>query len=134
MDRFARLDAMDQADLVRQGDVKPIELVDAAIERIERVNGRLNAVVTPLYERARKAANGTLPAGPFTGARFGCGNGFVESGEACDDGNVINGDCCSSTCAFEPSGSPCTDDGRTCTVDQCNAAGICTHTGSCGCQ
>ena len=70
MDPFARLDAVAQAELVRRGEVKPIELVDAAIERIERVNGRLNAVVTPLYERAREAANGLLPAGAFTGVPF----------------------------------------------------------------
>lgn len=33
-----------------------------------------------------------------------CGNSLVESpaGELCDDGNVLNGDGCSSTCQFEP--------------------------------
>ena len=30
-----------------------------------------------------------------------CGNGIVESGEDCDDGNVTPGDCCSPTCAIE---------------------------------
>jgi len=30
-----------------------------------------------------------------------CGNGKVESGEACDDGNTTNGDGCSSTCGIE---------------------------------
>jgi len=28
----------------------------------------------------------------------GCGNGIQEAGEQCDDGNVLNGDNCSSTC------------------------------------
>ena len=35
-DAFASLDATEQAKLVRTRKVKPIELVDAAIERIER--------------------------------------------------------------------------------------------------
>src|SRR5439155_21840626 len=36
-----------------------------------------------------------------------CGNGMVEPGEQCDDGNTVDGDCCSSTCQFEPAGAPC---------------------------
>ena len=31
----------------------------------------------------------------------GCGNGTVEAGESCDDGNTVNSDGCSSTCAIE---------------------------------
>jgi amidase len=64
------LDATAQAELARRRQVKPIELVDAAIERIERVNPAINAVVTPMYEQARAAANGKLPKGPFTGVPF----------------------------------------------------------------
>ncbi len=48
MDELAFLDATAQADLVRRKQVKPIELIDAAIERIERLNPTLNAVVTPM--------------------------------------------------------------------------------------
>src|SRR3989337_1923602 len=70
MDDFAFLDAIAQADLVRRKQVKPIELVDAAIERIERLNPQLNAVVTPMYPLARKAAEGPLPDGPFSGVPF----------------------------------------------------------------
>src|SRR3989304_5913523 len=65
MDEFAFLDATAQADLVRRKQVKPIELVDAAIERIARLNPALNAVVTPMYDIAREAASGPLPEGPF---------------------------------------------------------------------
>jgi amidase len=70
MDEVAFLDATAQADLVRRKEIKPIELVEAAIERIERLNPKLNAVVTPMYEQARAAAKGKLPAGPFTGVPF----------------------------------------------------------------
>ncbi len=39
----------------------------------------------------------------------GCGNGVVETGESCDDGNMFDGDCCDSSCQLEPNGSACTD-------------------------
>ena len=67
---LAVVDAMGQAELVRQRQVTPRELVDAAIERIERVNPTLNAVVTPMYDEARKAAGGPLSDGPFAGVPF----------------------------------------------------------------
>ncbi|MEW6733501.1 MAG: amidase [Acidobacteriota bacterium] len=70
MDEFAFLDATSQAALVRQGEVKPIELVDAAITRIEQLNPQLNAVITPMYEMARRQAESDLPKGPFTGVPF----------------------------------------------------------------
>jgi len=70
MNDIAFLDATAQAELVRTRQVKPIELVEAAIERIERLNPQLNAVVTEMYDIARKAANGKLPDGPFTGVPF----------------------------------------------------------------
>jgi amidase len=56
-DEFARLDAVAQAELVRAGTVTPRQLVDAAIERIERLNGRLNAVILPAFDRARRLAD-----------------------------------------------------------------------------
>ena len=65
---LAQLDASAQAALVARGECTPSELVEAAIERIERVDPHLNAVIVPLFERARAdAANPQLPAGPFRG-------------------------------------------------------------------
>lgn len=69
-DEFAPLDATAQAALVRRGEVAPIELVEAAIARIERRNPVLNAVVTKMYDEARRIARGSLPAGPFSGVPF----------------------------------------------------------------
>src|SRR5438270_5469113 len=66
-DDLARMDATDQADVVRTGKVSPAELVDAAIARIEKVNPELNAVIHPLFDDARKQATGQLPDGPFMG-------------------------------------------------------------------
>ena len=67
---LAFLDATAQAKLVRNKDVNPSELVDAAIARIERINPRINAVVRPMYEQGRTAAKASLPDGPFTGVPF----------------------------------------------------------------
>ncbi|MCP3982239.1 MAG: hypothetical protein GY716_23280 [bacterium] len=54
-----------------------------------------------------------------------CGNGELDAGEECDDGNNDDGDCCASTCELEASGSAC-DDGLFCTVDDtCDGAGSC---------
>ena len=68
---LSTLDATAQAELVRRGDVTPRELVAGAIERIERVNPKLNAVITPLFEKAlAAAASPQLPAGPFRGVPY----------------------------------------------------------------
>jgi amidase len=67
MTDLATLDAVEQADLVRRGEATAGELVEAAIERIEAVNGVLNAVIHPLYDRARERVRAGLPAGPFHG-------------------------------------------------------------------
>src|SRR5919108_472348 len=70
-DEYAVLDATAQAELVRQRQVQPLDLVEAAIARLERLNPALNAVITPLVEQARSAAQSpALPAGPFRGVPF----------------------------------------------------------------
>jgi len=69
-DEFAFIDATAQAELVRRKEVQPIELVEAAIERIERLNPSLNSVVTTMYDQARIAAKGDIPNGPFAGVPF----------------------------------------------------------------
>jgi amidase len=68
---LARVDLVGQADVVRRGELTPLELVDAAIERIEAVNPRLNAVVIPLFEQARaEAGSRDLPNGQLRGVPF----------------------------------------------------------------
>ena len=67
MTDLSTLDATAQAELVRTKQASPAELVDAAIERIEKLNGELNAVIHPLYDRARAAVQRGLPDGPFPG-------------------------------------------------------------------
>jgi amidase len=67
---YDKYDGPGLAELVRKKEVKPSELVEEAISRIERLNPRLNAVIYKMYELARKAADTELPAGPFKGVPF----------------------------------------------------------------
>jgi amidase len=67
MELDSTADAIALAGLVRKGEVKPFELVDAAIARAKRVNPAINAVILPLYERAREQVAGTLSEGPLRG-------------------------------------------------------------------
>lgn len=82
-----------------------------------------------------------------------CGNGGLEPGETCDDGNDSGCDGCSHLCQLEPTpacpsdgnectadcspiagctykprtGQTCGDDGDACTRDVCSASAACTH-------
>ena len=67
---YAEHDGVGLAALVAGKEISPAELVEAAIERIERHNGALNAVVFKAYDEARAAAASDLPAGPFRGVPF----------------------------------------------------------------
>lgn len=67
-----------------------------------------------------KGVGGTPPA---------CGDGALDPGEECDDGNLVDGDGCSSVCTIEPlcgngvldAGEEC-DDGNTVDGDGCSSA------------
>lgn len=70
-DEIASMDAVGLAELIARGDVKPSELVEAAISRVERLNPTLNAVISPQFERAREEAESAdLPPGPLRGVPF----------------------------------------------------------------
>jgi amidase len=87
------LDATAQAEQVKRGKVSPAELVDGAIERIERLNPELNAVIHPLFERARASASGTLPDGPFRGVPFLLKDFAAElEGTPFSEGTDLSGD------------------------------------------
>jgi amidase len=64
------MDAVAQAELVKRGELKPVELVEAAFERIRIWNPRINAVVTEMFEEALREAEGPIPDGPFKGVPF----------------------------------------------------------------
>ena len=89
MDEIAALDAVGQAELVRRRQVTPLELVDAAIARIERHHTALNAVIAPLFDAARKwARSPSLPDGPLRGVPFLVKDlGAEQQGQPCWRGN-----------------------------------------------
>ena len=67
---YDKYDGLGLAELVRKKEVKPSELVEEAISRIERLNPQVNAVIHKMYELAQKAADGALPDGSFKGVPF----------------------------------------------------------------
>jgi len=67
---YEQYDGLGLAELVRKGEVTPGELCQEAIDRIERVNPQINAVVTPMYEEGRKTAAECSTDGPFAGVPF----------------------------------------------------------------
>lgn len=69
-DQTRWMDATGQAELVRSGQVTPLDLVEAAIERIEAADQRINAVVMRWFDQARRSAAGSLPEGVFRGVPF----------------------------------------------------------------
>ena len=68
--QYSQYDGLGLADLVRKKEVSPAELLESAIERAEKYNGKLNAIVYKAYDQARAAAKSPLPDGPFQGVPF----------------------------------------------------------------
>lgn len=69
-DAFSSYDAVGQAQLVRSKQATALELVDAAITRIEVANPKLNAVVWEMFDHARARAKGALPDSPLSGVPY----------------------------------------------------------------
>ena len=67
---YADLDATDIARLVGRGELSALEVLEEAVERAERVNPRLNALVYPWYDHAKERIREGLPQGPFHGVPF----------------------------------------------------------------
>lgn len=66
---FGSYDGLGLAALVREKKVTPLELAEACIARVDRVNPQLNAVVTRMDDKARAQAKQPLD-GPFAGVPF----------------------------------------------------------------
>jgi amidase len=67
---YAQYDGLALADLVRRRQVSPTEVIDAAITRAEKHNGKLNAIVYKAYDEARDNAKRGLQGGAFEGVPF----------------------------------------------------------------
>jgi len=53
-DELFDYDAIALGELIRKGEIKPSELLESTIERIERINSKLNAVIHKMYDQARQ--------------------------------------------------------------------------------
>jgi amidase/6-aminohexanoate-cyclic-dimer hydrolase len=67
---YENYDATGLAELVRKKQVKPDELLDAAIERVESRDAKVNAVVHKMYDEARRSIAAGLPAAPLAGVPY----------------------------------------------------------------
>src|ERR687898_2335544 len=67
---YVEYDGLGLAELVRTRQVSVAEVLEAAIARIEHLNPTLNAVVTKVYDEARREAQALDGAAPFAGAPF----------------------------------------------------------------
>ena len=55
-DELISLDAIALGELVHKKEVKPTELLEVTIQRIEKINPKLNAVIHKMYDQARETA------------------------------------------------------------------------------
>ena len=69
-DPFFMMDATAQAALIKKGEVSIEEMLMSAINRIEAVDGYLNAVVTRSFDEALLAAKNHDGKGPFPGVPY----------------------------------------------------------------
>lgn len=77
-DELSGYDAIALGELIRSGEISPLELLEATIQSVEKVNSQLNAVIHKMYEQARRVAERlTLhreevpqAASPFRGVPF----------------------------------------------------------------
>ena len=67
---YSSFDALGLAELIRRREATAEEVLEAALMRSGEVNGRINAIVVPMFEEARAHLSGGLPDGPLTGVPF----------------------------------------------------------------
>ena len=100
---LALLDAIDQAVLVANGELSAVELIDAAIARIELIDPQLNAVVTDTFDMARKRVRDAKASGrlwsapyllkdllPYEGVRYTRGSNLFRDAVADSHGPYVD--------------------------------------------
>jgi amidase len=55
MDELVGYDAVGLSELIRKGEITPAELLETTIQRIEKINPKLNAIIHKVYDQARTA-------------------------------------------------------------------------------
>ncbi len=67
---YSQYDALGLAELVQSGAVSAQDLLETAIQQVEKYNPELNAVIYPMYDLALASIEKGLPSGAFTGVPF----------------------------------------------------------------
>jgi len=67
---YDQYDAVGIADLVSRKEVSPTEICEAAVEKINQINPKINAVVTPMFDLGRENASDSSIQGPLKGVPF----------------------------------------------------------------
>lgn len=67
---YADLDAIALSAAIKRGELTSVEVTETAIEAVQQMNKRLNAVVMTNYDNARLRAAGKLPDTPIAGSPF----------------------------------------------------------------
>ena len=112
----------------------------AALYKVQAVPTIVNYDQTSLVIKKRKGFGSINKLSSFLNLnRYGntnignfvlsvCGDGVIDAGESCDDGNTLDGDGCSSTCELESvcgngilEGNEVCDDGNTTDGDNCSS-------------
>jgi len=99
MQELWRLSAAQAVDLLQRREVSPLELIDVAVARIEATNPRINAIVTPCYDRAREHAQRIMterrtdtPRHYLYGLPIAVKDGTDVAGVRCTSGSRIYAD------------------------------------------
>ncbi len=69
-EEYRKYDALGLADLIRKKEITPAELIEIAIQRAERVNPKLNAIIHKMYDKAKEMAAQVDMNAPFAGVPF----------------------------------------------------------------
>ena len=110
---------------VATGSLSYVERVRDGVGDIDGLDGTRHVAVSPDSQSVYATAVTDDAVAVFHVRR--CGDGMLDTGEECDDGNGIDGDCCSNSCVAAAAATPC-DDGAYCTVGDVCDAGICHGT------
>ena len=98
-----------------------------SIPDIDPVSGRVTGGCKRLFLPSCESETETPQASVIDESAI-CGNFTVEGGEMCDDGNIENGDGCSSICLSEDCGDGVVQDG-----EDCDNGSICSTDANRGC-
>jgi len=67
---YARYDGLDLADLIRKKEITARELAESALEGVQKINPRINAVIEFYVDRIENVDELLLPKTPFCGVPF----------------------------------------------------------------